>query len=303
MQDPYFDHVTDVDSLDPDTDDINHDEDNMDEIEDNEGTIESTDGNGPGIVLIEPEYIEVDNWGVPLPTAMNFNSPIDEDSVIGEPLEDMENWHQQSYPDTCAVVSQEFILDELTGQDFTEEQLREEAIEHGLYSAGGTPPDAVGGLLELHGIDVEREYGASLDDLKAELDAGHKVIVGVDADEIWHPEQDGDTLLTDAGMLPGSDVNHAVQVIGVDLANHRVIFNDPGTPDGRGLMVPADQFMNSWADGDNFMVHTTGSSVVLAQGDEHSANNNQLLGRWEKGDSGYWYEYDPDGHYTGNYHS
>jgi hypothetical protein len=35
------------------------------------------------------------------------------DDIVGDPEGDMENWHLQQHDDTCAVVSQEFILEEL----------------------------------------------------------------------------------------------------------------------------------------------------------------------------------------------
>jgi hypothetical protein len=242
------------------------------------------DSDGPhpdGFIAIQPEYVEVSGWEVPGGLAAHFDPSMNNEEIDGHPLEDMEHWHQQSYPDTCAVVSQEFILNELTGHHFTEEQLRHEALEYGLYSPGGTPPAAVGGLLELHGIAVEREYNASLDELKAELDAGHKVIVGVDADEIWYQQQDGHTPLSHASMLAGRGVNHAVQVIGYDPASQTVILNDPGSADGRGEMVPVDRFMNAWAEGSNFMVHTAGSG-----------GSNVRLGGHYNADGTYYYESD-----------
>ena len=123
--------------------------------------------------------------------------------------------------------------------------------------------ECVGNLLELHGINVEQRYGSSVNELMHQLDEGHKVIVAVDAHEIWHDGAYGysdHTPLSDYGAIPGLTANHAVEVIGVDTSdpdNPMVILNDPGTPDGQGLMVSVSEFESAWSASDNFVVHTT----------------------------------------------
>lgn len=196
-----------------------------------------------------------------------WQSDIDEiktDSIVGEPEEDMENWHEQKYDDTCAVVSQEFILEELTGEEFSEEELREEAFEKGYYTpGGGTPMEKMGCLLEDYGIEVERTYDNTLEDLSEKLEQGEKVLVAVDSDEIWDPNQSGEEDLNEHGNIPGQDANHAVQVIGIDYSdpdNPVVILNDPGSPEGKGMRIPASEFMEAWEDSNYYMVSTTGSA-------------------------------------------
>lgn len=187
------------------------------------------------------------------------------DDIIGDPAESMQDWHQQADDKTCAVVAQEFVLDELTGQDFTEGQLRQEAAEHGWYTdEGGTPINDVGNLLEEHGIEVERSTGNTLDDLAEKLANGDKIIVGVNGEEIWNNVGD-DTTNDFTGSFAGvtqQGADHAVEVIGIDNTNPDdpiVILNDPGHPDGMGMEVPADQFMEAWNDSNDFMVNTTGN--------------------------------------------
>jgi len=200
---------------------------------------------------------------VPEPVAVDERPHFDPDSFAGEmagnPAADLPNWHVQETGYTCAVAAQEFVLDNLTGQDWTEAELAEEARQHGWLD-NGTAPDDMGKLLELHGIGVDRSYGNDIDDLIRELDAGHKINVAVDADEIWEQgEHFGDDLF-DPG-IPGMDANHAVQVIGVDTTdpdNAMVILNDSGDPNGQGVMIPAGEFMDAWADSDHYMVATTG---------------------------------------------
>ena len=214
---------------------------------------------------VAPVYPEPEPYGMPVEAdaGLEHFSPSEQDAdVIGAPGEEMNNWHQQANPDTCAVVSQEFILESLTGQEFSEEQLQYEAWRMGAYTpGGGTPLECMGDLLEAHGIPVEREYGATLDELSAKLADGEKVMVALDSHEIWTPGQDyvTDELLTDCAGLPGQQADHAVEVIGIDYSdpNHpMVILNDPGHQQGCGLMVPADEFVNAWQDSNCYMVST-----------------------------------------------
>jgi hypothetical protein len=190
------------------------------------------------------------------------------DPIVGEPEEDMDNWHMQEHDDTCAVVSQEFILEQLTGEEFSEEELRQEAIDKDYYiPGGGTPFDDVGKLLEDHGIEVERTQGNTLEDLREKLEQGEKVIVGVDGDEIWYPNQSDEEDLNERGNMPGQDANHALQVIGIDYSdpdNPVVILNDPGSPNGQGTRISADNFMDAWEDSDYYMVATTTGQTSFA---------------------------------------
>lgn len=196
-------------------------------------------------------------------------SPTGADYTIGDPDSDLQVWHQQERPDTCAIAAQEFILDSVTGQDFSEDALTQEAMANGWYQPGGTALSDVGNLLEAHGVAVEREVGATLQDVARELDSGHKVIAAVNSEDVWnagHP--DGGSLSLDAYPgIPGQPADHVIEVIGIDQsdpANPEVILNDPGTPGGRGLEVAADDFSQAWAASDNFMVHTDGAGGAAA---------------------------------------
>lgn len=219
-----------------------------------------------------------------------------ESGVVGD-LSDAEHWHQQTYDDTCGIVAQEYILDDIGqayGIDFSEDELRDTATACGWYTPdGGTPMMQVGNLLEAYGIGVEKTINASIDDIDQQLEAGHKVLVAVDSDEIWNRDgMDSDDLIANLQGMPGQSPNHTVQVIGIDNSdpnNPMVILNDPGTPDGRGLTIPADDFLNAWSDSNNFMVATTDSNVnpnqtELAFDSESSYMNNIRLGSVTDGD-------------------
>ena len=82
--------------------------------------------------------------------------------------EAVEEWHVQEKDYSCAVCSQQFIINEFMGLDMTEEQLCKIAEAQGWLSPElGTAPRDVGNLLELFGIDTHTNYEGSMDDIKA----------------------------------------------------------------------------------------------------------------------------------------
>ena len=164
----------------------------------------------------------------------------------------------QRYPDTCAIKSQQIIL-ESVGIEISEDELLAESIEKGLYipGQGGTAMPDVGVLMEDHGMIVDRFINASIDDLALELAHGHHIIVGVDSGELWEPgrwENFEDYLghLVDTG---GAD--HALIVSGIQVnpltAEREVILTDPGTGEIAHVYT-VEQFLDAWDDSSNFMV-------------------------------------------------
>ena len=217
----------------------------------------------------EEQFVAADDSGAPVPTEIedlqNFD-PSQATDVVGTPEQSMDVWHMQETDTSCAVASQEFILESFTGEDFSEAELRDEAEAAGWWTPeGGTPMDDVGKLLEEHGIETEQEYGATTDELRDHLESGDKVIVGVDSDEIWTPgtSADDDTELGDSPGMPGQDVDHAVEVTGIVQTpeGEMVVLNDPGHPDGQGSMMPIEEFESAWADSDNFAVWANNPEV------------------------------------------
>ena len=87
----------------------------------------------------------------------------DSNKLFGLPTQDFISPKvQQLFEDTCAIKSQEIILN-AAGIHVTEEELRLEAIENGWYSPGnGTPLTAVGELMNIHGMQVQPYINASL---------------------------------------------------------------------------------------------------------------------------------------------
>ena len=169
--------------------------------------------------------------------------------IIGDPAESMEHWHLQE-GQTCAVVAQEFILNEQLGTDFTEHFLEDYATQAGYYLPGlGTPPHDVGNIMMDAGMRVTRGYNSSFDNLIEDLQDGHGVLVSVNSDSLWsHGSSDV--------FMPGIGADHVVQVIGIDYSGNepQVIINDSGIADGCGILVDADDFMDAWGAGGYYMV-------------------------------------------------
>jgi hypothetical protein len=181
----------------------------------------------------------------------------DDSHIIGEPDNDGTYWQQQGYPDTCAIKSQGFILERFIGHKIPEKDLVKLAEDEGYYEPGhGTMINDVGQILEHYGIPVEQTYNNALDDLIDKLQHNQKIIVGVDANEIWT----NSPLEQLKDLIFPPEANHAVEVIGYDTENQKVILNDPGYPYGKELPVPLSDFKEAWQDSDNFMMFTQDSA-------------------------------------------
>lgn len=167
---------------------------------------------------------------------------------------------QQQYPDTCAIKSQQIILNEF-GIPVTEDQCVQYAHEHGWYNGGGTSFEDVGKILADAGIPCTQSE-ANVYDLVGELAQGHKVIVGVDSGELW----DNGILEWLEDFFMRSVPDHALIVAGIDVSdpnNPMVIVTDPGTGDS-SKTYPLDQFMDAWADSNCYMVSTDVAAPAVA---------------------------------------
>ena len=175
--------------------------------------------------------------------------------TVGDPHADAPYWHMQEDSNSCAVASQAGVLESLLHRDVSESELARIAYQHGWYDpASGTAPEAVGNLLEYYGIPVEREYDTPLTDVFDALLRGDKVIVALDANEIWQPQVGPDGQPVE---LP--EAGHAVWVTGIhedDSGHWTVVLNDTGTPDGRQKTVALPDFMNAWEDFGRFSAIT-----------------------------------------------
>lgn len=163
--------------------------------------------------------------------------------------EAVDEWHVQEGDNSCAVCSQQFIINEFMDMELTEEQLCKLAETKGWFDpACGTSPGDVGKLLEHFGIDTHVNYEGSISNIKDTLTQGGRVIAAVDSMVLW---VDG------FGNYPVYGADHAIEVIGIDDSDPldvRVIINDSGTENGCGQSIPYLDFMEAWMPSGGFMV-------------------------------------------------
>jgi len=185
-------------------------------------------------------------------TAWGF-SPIDEKSPLV----------YQGYADTCAIRSQQLILNDF-GIDVTQEELIDLSTNKGWYvEGGGTSISDTGNLLDLYGVETNRIDNANIFSLTSELAQGHRVIIGVDPGELWNPGWKEEIL-----DLFGDAPDHALVVAGLDTTdpdNMTVQLMDPGTGD-IAKAYPMDQFMDAWSDSNYVMVSTAEAPPPFAPG-------------------------------------
>lgn len=167
---------------------------------------------------------------------------------------------QQPDDHSCALRSQQIILRDF-GIDIPFYDLEKIALESGVYTNEGTYTYDIGKVLELAGVGMHQVTDTSLDDLMNELSQGHRVIVSVDADELWYNDNLKGRLSNWFNDVIGHQGgNHALIVAGVevnpnDVNDIKVVLTDPGTGHLR-IEYPANQFINAWKDSDCFMAAT-----------------------------------------------
>lgn len=183
-----------------------------------------------------PDYHSPNN-----PHYQNFDPNMPNGTVIGNPAYDMKFWHHQFYND-CDIVSQQMGLESLTRKHFSESALLHEAVHDKTHFNGGTSAEYIGHLYEKHGFPIERHPDATLQELTQKLDDGQKIVAAVNSDLLWNTGVHNSHTLA---------ANHSVEVIGVLYPDNgtspMVILNDPGIDNGRGIMIPLEQFEHAWA--------------------------------------------------------
>ena len=167
---------------------------------------------------------------------------------------------QQPDDHSCALRSQQIILRDF-GIDIPFNDLEKIALDSGVYTNEGTYTYDIGKVLELAGVGMHQVTDTSLDDLMNELSQGHRVIVSVDADELWYNDNLKGRLNNWFNDVIGHQGgNHALIVAGVevnpnDVNDIKVVLTDPGTGHLR-IEYPANQFINAWKDSDCIMAAT-----------------------------------------------
>lgn len=186
-----------------------------------------------------------------------------------------DNFIYQGNQPSCAVRSQEIILRDY-GISIPQEELIRFATENGWYNPdpenGGTPRYATGNILDAMGVETQRFDNANIFDIISELRAGHRVIVSVDANELWVKNEPSlykrlfgevanriEDKIDDLMGVQGA--NHALIVAGVNVnpsnpSDIKVVLIDSGSGDVCIEYKFAD-FKKAWDDSNHHMVVTT----------------------------------------------
>ena len=199
-------------------------------------------------------------------------------TMYGDPAAAAKWWHHQQYDD-CVLMSSADVVGQMTGKEPSERAIIKVAQETpstahpgSIYvkpadkknpnSGMGTSLMDVPQLLAQYGVDAKwtdaddaarSGIPTGMEELEQFLGSGHKVIVSLNAEMIWHQPIES----KDRNGNPQPD--HAVVVTGVDTANGIVHLNDSGNPKGRDEQIPIALFVKAWATSHNFMVVTTGT--------------------------------------------
>ncbi|MDJ1169996.1 hypothetical protein PMG71_11215 [Roseofilum sp. BLCC_M154] len=196
---------------------------------------------------------QTDHWN-----HQHYDSNQDQSWVVGHPAEEMNYWHQQQNDYSCGIAAQQSAIEHLTHHHYSEAQLSHYAEQRGWYdSAHGTPSEDFGKLLadQAH-VPVESHVGANLTEISTKLKQGEEVFVGVSSTVEWLPE------IIDPHLLAGQPADHIVQVISVKIDPHtlqptHVIVNDSGSPEGRGVEIPVEQFQVAMDTSHDYMASTS----------------------------------------------
>jgi len=186
----------------------------------------------------------------------------DNEYYIGDPGEQFNYWIHQDAPDNCAVAAETSIINQF-GDHMSLDDASYISASNGWYHPGsGTQFDEIGNLMDLDGIPNHTVMGGTVQQLAAELQQGHGIIVGVNSAEIWDEGiwNDIEQFFLDAfGLGNISPADHAVVVTGLDVSNPNhpmVIINDSGVPNGAAVRYPLAQFKDAWENSGFFYTAT-----------------------------------------------
>lgn len=204
---------------------------------------------------------EENDWQETEPLSPNEDMKADY-RVYGESGENIYDPIYIKQPDdhSCGLRSQQIVLRDF-GIDIPFEDLERYALDAGVYSENGTYTYDIGKVLEMAGVGMHQVQGSTIYDLTNELAQGHRVIVGVDANELWYNDSIGGKLSNWFNDVIGQQGgNHALIVAGVEVNpsnpnDVKVVLTDPGAGHLR-IEYPFDQFMDAWQDSNCFMAAT-----------------------------------------------
>lgn len=156
---------------------------------------------------------------------------------------------------TCAIQAQQLILQDY-GVFVSDEELLEVAVANGWYvDEIGSPFDFIGELLNYYNVQSVQMRNANIYYLMQELSKGHRIIVGVDDNDLSQTQ----SWRNFDEVIVGQEANHVLMVAGIDTRDPqdvKVIVTDPANDD-ISKSYPAEQFLDAWRESGFFMVATT----------------------------------------------
>lgn len=151
----------------------------------------------------------------------------------------------------CDICCEGYILRHF-GEDVTDEELQQESIASGWLTSQGTQLQFIGKLSEAHGLNVDRRYHATFDDIANALSQGAIIMVCVDEGELTgNLEQER---IED--IMIGKRPDHVVIVSSIDLVNQCLTIIDPYTP-MLSDTYQQEKFADAWDDSNNYFIAIT----------------------------------------------
>jgi hypothetical protein len=198
-------------------------------------------------------------------------------NLWGDPVADAPYWREQQRDYSCAVVAQVSAYESITGKYISEEEACQFATSQGWLTEEGSPYEHIGNLLNQLDVATYRTYGATLDDIKTALANDEKVMVSLDANEIWFPIWNEARMPVDQA----DDAMHTVWVIGVAQeldGTYQLLLNDSGIPNGQVFTVDYEDFENAWQDADSHLVvaDTLSGWLIGSQGSDEMVGTNDI---------------------------
>ena len=164
--------------------------------------------------------------------------------LFGSPETDKEYWHEQPEANAALIACHRMIAEQIFQEKLPEHEILDYAKRKGYYNSEyGISVNDIDKLFREYGLAAEMDFDVSVTELAEMLDQNEKVICLVNDFVLACPE---------AADLYGISPNHAVQVIGMNLADPqqgKVILNNPGDKKGRGAYYDLGRFLKAWRTG------------------------------------------------------
>ena len=201
---------------------------------------------------------------------------------VGEDAIDVTSSHVlQSYSDTCAIKSQQLILERF-GKYISEDQLVQQAYDNGWYRPGyGTSVSDMGEILRENGVPCTNYSNCNIAHVVSALADGKQIMMAVDSGELWESSYLGKLLEKIEDRMPligGAD--HALLVTGVDASDPsdvKVIVTDPGSG-ALNKPYPLKQFIEAAEDSRFFMTVTDNSAPNVFDAFEPGTTHLPMIG-------------------------